>query len=84
MLLKKVGEVDFLLNDYENLSALPIEIKSDNDQTNYRALPKLVNSDLGYSVPFGYVFGNKKHSKEGKEYNYRPHLHGHVHISGFS
>ena len=39
---KKVGEVDFLINDYENTSILPIEIKSGNDQNNFRAIPKLV------------------------------------------
>ncbi len=66
MLFKKVGEVDFLLNDYENLSALPIEIKSGNDQTDYRALPKLVNSNLGYNIPFDYVFGNKNILKKEK------------------
>ena len=32
---KKVGEVDFLINDYDNLSILPIEIKSGKDQTNF-------------------------------------------------
>ena len=56
---KKVGEIDFLLNDYNGLSVLPIEIKSGNDQANYRALPKLVDPKLGYNIPFGYVFGNK-------------------------
>ena len=56
---KKVGEVDFLINDYNNLSVLPIEIKSGNDQTNYRALPKLVDPKFGYNIPVGYVFGNK-------------------------
>ncbi len=61
---KKVGEVDFLINDYNNLSVLPIEIKSGNDQTNYRALPKLVKPENGYGIPFGYVFGNKNTIKK--------------------
>lgn len=56
---KKVGEVDFLINDYDNLSVLPIEIKSGKDQNNFRAIPKLVSSDGNYHLPFGYVFGNK-------------------------
>lgn len=56
---KKCGEVDFLINDYDHLTVLPIEIKSGNDQNNYRALPKLVNPEYGYNLPLGYVFGNK-------------------------
>ena len=56
---KKVGEVDFLINDYDNLNVLPIEIKSGNDQNNFRAIPKLVSDDGNYKLPTGYVFGNK-------------------------
>jgi len=56
---KKVGEVDFLINDYNSLSILPIEIKSGNDQNNFRALPKLVDESHGYNLSCGYVFGNK-------------------------
>ena len=56
---KKVGEVDFLINDYDNLSILPIEIKSGKDQTNFRAIPKLVDPDGNYKIPLGFVFGNK-------------------------
>ena len=56
---KKVGEVDFLINDYDNLSILPIEIKSGKNQTNFRAIPKLVDPNGNYKIPFGFVFGNK-------------------------
>lgn len=56
---KKVGEVDFLINDYDNLSVLPIEIKSGKNQNNFRAIPKLVDKNENYKLPFGYVFGNK-------------------------
>ena len=56
---KKVGEVDFLVNDYNSLSVIPIEIKSGNDQNNFRALPKLINPDGGYKLSTGYLFGNK-------------------------
>lgn len=54
---KKVGEVDFLINDYDSLSILPIEIKSGNDQNNFRAIPKLVKEP--YNLKKGYIFGNK-------------------------
>ena len=56
---KKIGEVDFLINDYNNLHVLPVEIKSGNDQTNFRAIPKLVDPDGNYKIPLGFVFGNK-------------------------
>lgn len=56
---KKVGEVDFLINDYNAASIIPIEVKSGNDQYNFRALPKLVKDDGSYNIPFGYVLGNK-------------------------
>ena len=54
---KKVGEVDFLINDYESTSILPIEIKSGNDQNNFRAIPKLVKEP--YNLQKGYIFGNE-------------------------
>ena len=56
---KKVGEVDFMINDYNKLSVIPIEIKSGKDQNNFRAIPKLVSKELNYKLQTGYVFGNK-------------------------
>jgi len=56
---KKAGEVDFMINDYESLSVLPVEIKSGKDQNNFRAIPKLVKEDGNYKLPLGYVFGNQ-------------------------
>lgn len=56
---RKLGEVDFLIDDYDNLSIKPIEVKSGKDYMNYRALPKLVNEDA-YNVKNGYVFSNNR------------------------
>lgn len=56
---KKVGEVDFLINDYDGLSVVPIEVKSGKDQYNFRALPKLIDKDGNYKLKKGIVFGNK-------------------------
>ena len=53
---KKVGEVDFLINDYDNLDALPIEIKSGKDMNNFRAIPKLLKDP--YNLKTGYIFNN--------------------------
>ena len=61
---KKVGEVDYLINDYNSLNVVPIEIKSGNNQNNFRAIPKLVSNDGNYKLPFGYVFGNKNIMKK--------------------
>ena len=57
---KKVGEVDFLINDYDNLSVLPIEIKSGKDKYEFRAIPKLVNKEGNYKLNKGYIFTNQK------------------------
>lgn len=56
---KKTGEVDFLINDYNNLDVLPIEIKSGKDQNNFRAIPKLVDQNGNYKLSKGYILGNK-------------------------
>ena len=56
---KKTGEVDFLINDYNSLNVLPIEIKSGKNQNNFRAIPKLVDQKGNYKLPLGYVFKNK-------------------------
>ena len=55
---KKVGEVDFLINDYDNLSILPIEIKSGKDSYEFRALPKLIDKNGNYKLNKGYIFTN--------------------------
>lgn len=55
---KKVGEVDFLVNDYDNLSVLPIEIKSGKSTYGYRAIPKLIDKNGNYKLKKGYIFSN--------------------------
>ena len=39
---KNVGEVDYLIDDYDSLSILPLEIKSGKDYLNFKALPKKI------------------------------------------
>ena len=56
---KKVGEVDFLTNNYDESSILPIEVKSGNDQNNFRAIPKLVDPNGNYNLRKGIILGNK-------------------------
>lgn len=61
---KKVGEVDFLVNNYEQLDVMPIEIKSGNDQKKFRAIPKLVDENGNYHLTKGLVFGNDNTTKQ--------------------
>ena len=55
---KKVGEVDFLINDYDNLSVIPVEIKSGKDKYEFRAIPKLIDKEGNYKLNHGYIFSN--------------------------
>lgn len=63
---KNVGEVDFLLDDYDNLSILPLEIKSGTNERNFKAIAKIVD-DSNYRITRAYVFSNKREiTSEGK------------------
>ena len=56
---KTKGEVDFLINDYDSLSILPIEVKSGKDYYVHSALNSfLQNKD--YNVSKGLVFSNER------------------------
>ena len=49
MIGKKVGEFDYLLDDYNSLNILPLEIKSGKDYKYFRALPKVL-TDQNYKM----------------------------------
>ena len=68
---KKVGEVNYLIDDYNSLNVLPVEIKSGKDYKNFRALPKLL-SDQNYKMSKGYVFSNKREIIEEGKIKYFP------------
>lgn len=53
------GEVDFLIDDYDSLSAVPLEVKSGKDYTVHSALNKFVTND-DYKVKKAYVLSNKR------------------------
>ena len=69
---KKVGEVDYLINDYNQLDILPIEIKSGSGQYSFRALPKLVDPDGSYKVNKGYLFSNNSVVEKKNNVLYMP------------
>lgn len=54
---KKMGEVDFLVDDYDHLAVLPLEIKSGKDYTIHSALDRFVSNE-SYNIPRAIVFSN--------------------------
>lgn len=54
---RKIGEVDFLIDDYSLLSPLPIEVKSGKDYTVHSALDRLL-SVKDYSIKQAIVLSN--------------------------
>lgn len=56
---KSKGEVDYLVDDFTTLEALPIEIKSGKDYTVHSALNKLLATPE-YNIGNGYVFSNAR------------------------
>lgn len=68
---KKNGEVDFLIDDYEQLAVLPLEVKSGKDYYEHSALNHfLTNKD--YSVNRAIVFCNEGTVEEKAGVTYMP------------
>lgn len=65
------GEVDFLIDDYEELSALPIEVKSGKDYTVHSALNTFLENE-DYHVKKGYVLSNERDVKRKGNVIYMP------------
>lgn len=66
---KKNGEVDFLIDDVDNLSNIPIEVKSGKDYTVHSALNKFLQLDE-YNIRRAYVLSNEPqvYTKNGITY----------------
>ena len=56
------GEVDFLIDDYESLSTVPIKVKSGKDYTVHSALNTFVRNE-GYQVKKAIVLSNEREIK---------------------
>ncbi|MBQ2290308.1 MAG: ATPase, partial [Bacteroidaceae bacterium] len=52
-------EVDFLIDDADNLSNIPLEVKSGKDYTVHSALDKFL-SNADYNVKRAYVLSNEQ------------------------
>lgn len=68
---KKKGEVDFLVDDYEHLTVLPIEIKSGKDYTEHSALTKFLETP-DYCINKAIVFSNEREIFKKKGVTYLP------------
>lgn len=53
------GEVDFLINDYNDQSVIPIEVKSGKDYKRHSALTRFI-SNPDYNIKRGFVLSNNR------------------------
>ncbi len=56
---KQKGEVDYLIDDFQHLTVLPLEIKSGKDYTMHSALDKFLET-LEYHIHEAVVFSNEQ------------------------
>ena len=68
---KQKGEVDFLIDDYDTLQVLPLEVKSGKDYTEHSALTKFLETPE-YGINKAIVFSNERQVYQKKEVTYMP------------
>ena len=68
---KQKGEVDYLVDDYDNLSVLPIEVKSGKDYTVHSALNRFINTPE-YGIKKAVVLSNEREVKVVDGITYQP------------
>ncbi len=65
------GEVDYLVDDYDSLSAVPIEVKSGKDYTVHSALNAFVTNEE-YHVQKAFVLSNERQITQNGKITYLP------------
>ena len=65
------GEVDYLIDDYNSLSAVPIEVKSGKDYTVHSALNTFVNNE-DYHIKKAFVVSNERNVMQKGKITYIP------------
>ena len=65
------GEVDYLIDDYDSLSAVPIEVKSGKDYTVHSALNNFVKNE-DYHIKKAFVVSNERTIKADGKITYLP------------
>lgn len=68
---KTKGEVDFLVDDYDTLSVVPIEVKSGRNFRQHRALNKFIQND-NYHIKNAILFSNDKDVQRNGKLVYMP------------
>lgn len=68
---KVKGEVDYLIDDYDLLSAIPIEVKSGKDYTSHSAITHFMNNE-DYNIKKGYVLSNERKILQKNKITYLP------------
>lgn len=68
---KKKGEVDFLVDDHDNLTALPMEVKSGKNYTEHSALTSFLETP-DYGIDRAIVFSNEREIFKKKGVTYLP------------
>ena len=68
---KKKGEVDFLIDDYDTSSVIPVEVKSGKDYRIHNAISTFI-SNADYSVKMGIVLHNGNEMVEKNKVFYCP------------
>ena len=68
---KKKGEIEFLINDYDLLSVVPIEVKSGKDYDTHASLDAFVNSP-DYSISQAFVLSNERNIIPKGQITYLP------------
>ncbi len=68
---KQKGEVDFLIDDYNRLKVLPIEVKSGKDYTQHSALTKFLDTP-DYGIDQTIVFSNERTISKNGGITYLP------------
>ena len=65
------GEVDYLIDDYDSLSTIPIEVKSGKDYTVHSALSNFVKNE-DYHIQKAFVVSNERIVKKDGKITYLP------------
>lgn len=65
------GEVDYLIDDYDSLSAIPIEVKSGKDYTIHSALNAFVQNE-DYRIKKAFVLSNEREVTQKGKIAYLP------------
>jgi uncharacterized protein len=68
---RQKGEVDYLIDDYDSLSVVPIEVKSGKDYSVHSALTNFTKNE-GYHIKKAFVLSNERVIKTKEKITYLP------------